>query len=55
MNKLAEALGMDPVELRARNVLKDGSITSVGSPLPPGVTLDRVLAEGASRSGYWGR
>ncbi len=53
MNKLAEALGMDPVTVRAMNVLKDGSITSVGSPLPPGVTLDRVLEEGARQSGYW--
>jgi CO/xanthine dehydrogenase Mo-binding subunit len=53
MNKLAEALGMDPVALRAINVLKDGSTTVVGSPLPPGVTLDRVLAEGAVQSGYW--
>lgn len=53
MNKLAEALGMDPVELRLKNVLRDGSITVVGSPLPPGVTLDRVLAEGARQSGYW--
>ncbi len=55
MNKLAEALGMDPVELRARNVLKDGSITAVGTPLPPGVTIDRVLAEGAAQSGWWER
>ena len=53
MNKLAEVLGMDPVALRAMNVLKDGSITSVGSPLPLGVTLDRVLEEGARQSGYW--
>ncbi len=53
MNKLAEALGMDPVELRLKNVLRDGSITVVGSPLPPNVTLDRVLAEGAIQSGYW--
>lgn len=53
MNRLAEALGMDPVALRAMNVLKDGSITVVGSPLPPGVTLDRVLADGAVQSGYW--
>lgn len=53
MNRLAEALGMDPVALRAMNVLKDGSITVVGSPLPPGVTLDRVLADGAMQSGYW--
>ncbi|MCD4687104.1 MAG: xanthine dehydrogenase family protein molybdopterin-binding subunit [Anaerolineae bacterium] len=53
MNKLAEALGMDPVALRAQNVLKDGVITAVGSPLPPNVTLDKVLAEGAIQSDYW--
>ncbi|MBN2306304.1 MAG: xanthine dehydrogenase family protein [Anaerolineae bacterium] len=53
MNKLAVALDMDPVELRARNVLKDGSIMPVGTPLPPGVTLDRVLADGAAQSDYW--
>ncbi len=53
MNKLAEALGMDLVELRLKNVLRDGSIAVVGTPLPPGVTLDRVLAEGALQSGYW--
>lgn len=53
MNKLAEALGMDPVALRAKNVLKDGVITAVGSPLPPNVTLDKVLAEGAAQSDYW--
>jgi CO/xanthine dehydrogenase Mo-binding subunit len=55
MNRLAEALGMDPVELRARNVLRDGSIAAVGTALPPGVTLDLVLAEGAAQSGYWQR
>jgi len=53
MNKLAEALGMDPVEIRARNVLREGSIMSVGTPLPSGVTLDRVLADGARQSDYW--
>lgn len=53
MNKLAEALGMDPVELRLRNVLHDDSITVVGTPLPQGVTLAKVLAEGAAQSGYW--
>ena len=53
MNKLAEALGMDPVALRAMNVLREGSITVVGSPLPPGVTLDRVMADSAVQSGYW--
>ncbi|MBN1202748.1 MAG: xanthine dehydrogenase family protein [Anaerolineae bacterium] len=53
MNKLADALGMDPVQIRALNVLEEGSITSVGTPLPPGVTLSKVLAEGAAQSDYW--
>lgn len=53
MNKLAEALGIDPVELRLRNVLHDDSITVVGTPLPQGVTLAKVLAEGAAQSGCW--
>ena len=38
MNKLAEALGMDPVEIRARNVLTEGALLSVGTPLPKGVS-----------------
>ena len=53
MNKLAAALDMDPVELRYKNVLREGSIMPVGSSLPPGVTLDRVLTDGAVQSGYW--
>lgn len=53
MNKVAEALGMDPVEIRALNVLTEGAITAVGTPLPPGVTLDRVLVDGAKESDYW--
>jgi CO/xanthine dehydrogenase Mo-binding subunit len=53
MNKLAEALGMDAVELRLRNVLREGDLLSVGTPLPQGVTIDRVVAECARRSGYW--
>lgn len=53
MNKLAEALGIDPVELRLRNVLREGDLLSVGTPLPTGVTIDRVVAECARRSGYW--
>lgn len=43
VNKLAEALGMDPVELRRRNVVGEGSIISVGSPLPPGVSMPAVI------------
>ena len=36
MNKLAERLGIDPVELRLRNVLRDGSIGPTGTEMPPG-------------------
>jgi CO/xanthine dehydrogenase Mo-binding subunit len=52
MNKLAEELGMDPVEIRARNILKEGDNLSVGSPLPEGVSIDQVLA-GAAEEGGW--
>ena len=40
MNKLAEALGIDPVEIRMRNLLQEGSLLSVGTPLPKGVSID---------------
>jgi CO/xanthine dehydrogenase Mo-binding subunit len=43
MNKLAEALGMDPVELRLRNCWHDGSIQATRSVVPAGVTIDPVL------------
>ena len=52
MNKLAEALGMDPVEIRARNVLKEGDLLSVGTSLPKGVTIDKVI-EKAAEAADW--
>jgi CO/xanthine dehydrogenase Mo-binding subunit len=52
MNRLAEALGMDPVELRLRNLLREGSLLSVGSPLPKGVSLPQVVEE-CARAGGW--
>ncbi len=52
MNKLAEALRMDPVEIRARNVLKEGDLLSVGTPLPKGVTIDKVI-EKAAEAADW--
>lgn len=52
LNKLAEALGMDPVEVRARNVLTEGALLSVGTPLPEGVTIDRVVAGAAEHAGW---
>jgi len=43
MNRLAEKLGLDPVEIRRRNVLREGALLSVGTPLPPGVSMPQVL------------
>lgn len=52
MNKLAEALGMDPVALREKNVLREGSLLSVGTPLPPGVSMAQVIEQCARESGW---
>ena len=52
MNKIAELLDMDPVELRMRNVLKEGVLLSVGTPLPQGVTISQVVEKCAEHSGW---
>ncbi len=52
MNRLAEALGMDPVELRMRNVLTEGALLSVGTPLPPGVSMPQVVEQAAAAAGW---
>lgn len=52
INKLADKLGMDPVEIRMRNLLQEGSLLSVRSPMPPGVSLPEVVERCASESGW---
>lgn len=52
MNRLAEALGMDGVEIRLRNVLREGSLLSVGTPLPKGVSIAQVVEECAKAAGW---
>lgn len=52
MNKLAEVLGMDPVEIRMRNLLDEGDLLSVGTPLPAGVSIKKVV-EACAKSGGW--
>ena len=52
MDKLAEALGMDPVELRMRNLVQEGSLLSVGTPLPKGVSITKVLETCAIAAGW---
>jgi CO/xanthine dehydrogenase Mo-binding subunit len=52
ISKLAEALGLDPVEIRSRNLLKEGSKLAVDSPLPEGVSIEQVVEETAMRAGW---
>ena len=52
VNKLAEALGMDPVELRMRNLVKEGSLQTTGAPFPPGVTIQEVTQACVESAGW---
>ncbi|HEX7598833.1 MAG TPA: molybdopterin cofactor-binding domain-containing protein, partial [Polyangia bacterium] len=52
VNKLAEALGMDPVELRMRNLSREGSLQTSGTPYPPGVSIREATAQCAGASGW---
>jgi CO/xanthine dehydrogenase Mo-binding subunit len=52
VNKLAVALGMDPVELRMRNLAKEGSLQTTGAPYPPGVTIREVTQACAEGAGW---
>jgi len=52
MNKLAVALNIDPVELRLKNSIKEGSIAVVGTPFPKGVSMPQVI-ESCGRESYW--
>jgi len=52
MNRLAEALEMDPVEFRLNNILQEGSLLSVGTPLPKGISLSHVIEECARAFGW---
>jgi len=52
MNRLAETLGIDPITIRLKNSVREGSILSVGTPLPKGVTMPQVI-ESAARESYW--
>ncbi len=53
MNKLAEALNMDPVALRLKNVLREGSLLTVRTPMPVGISMAEVVEKCAEEAG-WG-
>ncbi len=56
VTRLAHALGMDPFELRHRNLYREGSLEPTRNPLPPGVSalpvLERCVEEARERLGY---
>lgn len=52
MNKLAEKLGMDPVEFRLKNALKNGDTLGVGTPAPNPVSIAECI-EAARDSFNW--
>ena len=52
MNKLAEALGMDPISIRLKNCFHDGSILAVGSEIPKGVSIEKVIRTCAEAAGW---
>ncbi len=54
MNRLAAALNMDPLEIRLKNSIREGSIGSVATAFPPGVSMPQVF-EACGRESYWSR
>ncbi len=54
INKLADKLNIDPVELRLKNVLREGSLLTVQTPMPAGVSLATVI-EACAQKANWGQ
>jgi CO/xanthine dehydrogenase Mo-binding subunit len=52
MNKLADACDIDPVEIRRRNMLREGSIGITGTEMPAGVSLPEVV-ESCAQAAAW--
>ncbi len=52
MEKLAQALGMDPVELRMRNLLEPDSIAVTGHAMPRPTAMKETLEQAARAAGW---
>ncbi len=56
ITRLAQELGIDPIDIRRRNIYREGSIEPTHQPLPPGVSalevLERCVEEARTRWGY---
>lgn len=49
MDILAEKLGISPVEIRMKNILRKGDMTATGQIIKEGIPLDRCMEEIANR------
>ena len=54
MNRLAASLDMDPLEIRLKNSIREGSVGSVDTPFPAGVTMPEVF-ETCGIESWWRR
>ncbi|HXF85126.1 MAG TPA: xanthine dehydrogenase family protein molybdopterin-binding subunit [Anaerolineales bacterium] len=52
MNKLAEKLGIDPVEFRLKNALREGDPMGVGTPSPNPVSVVQCIEAARDRFGW---
>ncbi|MDX2076117.1 MAG: molybdopterin cofactor-binding domain-containing protein [bacterium] len=52
MNKLADELQIDPVAMRLINSITEGSIGSVNTPFPKGVSMPKVI-EACAKESFW--
>jgi CO/xanthine dehydrogenase Mo-binding subunit len=52
MNKMADELQIDPVVMRLINSITEGSIGSVGTPFPNGVSMPQVI-EACAKESFW--
>jgi len=52
MDKMARALGMDPVSFRLKNLLVEGAVALTGSPMPPGTGAVDCLVQAARAAGW---
>jgi CO/xanthine dehydrogenase Mo-binding subunit len=52
MNKLAEKLGIDPVEFRLLNALKQGETMGMGTPLPNPISISECIESTRDKFGW---
>ena len=52
MDRLAEELGLDPITIRLRNCLREGSLLATQTPVPEGVSIAEVIERCAREAGW---